>query len=205
MAREMAAPAPRRYYDPGSKLETVEVTVGQHVVLDRGGAALVTTLGSCVAACIRDPVAGIGGMNHFLLPQAPGAAPDGVSAAARYGSVAMERLINELLARGGQRGRLEVKLFGGADMGHGALRIGTQNCLFVRAFLAREGLAVAAQDLGGSLARRVHYYPMTGRVMRRLLRPDAVRRNLQVEAAYLRRLRAEPIEGEVELFEDDTP
>lgn len=125
---------------------------------------LITTLvGSCVAACICDPVRGVGGMNHFMLP---GAAPGWSSADAisnRYGGYAMENLIDGIIGAGGLRERLEVKLFGGGNMGRPTSTIGQQNVRFVEEFLKREKLPVVAACLLGEVARKVVYEPGTGR------------------------------------------
>src|SRR5262249_28254371 len=99
---------PRRYRDPMFGEEAIKVFPGEHYVSDRSDEMLVTILGSCVAACIRDPRAGVGGMNHFMLPESGsgGSGWDSASSSMRYGNVAMERLINDVLARGGMRKRL---------------------------------------------------------------------------------------------------
>jgi len=181
---------------------TLKVFLGQHQISDHPDDVLVTTLGSCVAACIRDPIAAIGGMNHFLLPEVPSGQQGVIDAATRYGSVAMELLINDILARGGRRSRLEVKVFGGAKVIETSLEIGLQNAQFVLEYVAREGLALAGHDLGGTEARRIHYFPASGRVLRRLLRAetlgDTVRRELQFRSV----LDQQPPTGEIELFED---
>ncbi|MEO7641790.1 MAG: chemotaxis protein CheD [Ramlibacter sp.] len=121
---------------------------------------LATTLGSCVAACIRDPVAGVGGMNHFLLPESPGA--EGL-VSLRYGAFAMELLINGLLNKGARRDRMEAKLFGGGRLSQGLEDIGGRNAVFAREFLEREGIRFSGGSLGGALARRVQYWPVSGR------------------------------------------
>ena len=125
---------------------------------------IVTVLGSCIAACIRDPIAQVGGMNHFMLPESDDGAWGAASASLRYGNFAMERLINDILCRGGHRSRLEIKVFGGARMIGNTALIGPQNADFVEAYLKDEGLPIAAAHLRGAHARRVHYFPLTGRV-----------------------------------------
>ncbi|EWY39823.1 chemotaxis protein CheD [Skermanella stibiiresistens SB22] len=189
------------YFHPAFQARAVKVLLGDHKISQRPDEMLVTTLGSCISACIRDPVLGLGGMNHFLLPEAPGGS-DGGSAAARYGGVAMERLINEILRRGGRRDRLEVKVFGGAKVIASSNPIGRRNAEFVLAFIAAEGLGLVAQDLGGMLARRIHYFPATGKVMRRLLRQEAVEDTIRGEMRFMSDLRNKPVEGDIELFGD---
>ena len=122
---------------------------------------LTTLLGSCVAACIRDPHAGVGGMNHFLLPGlAEGPAR---SRSESYGLYLMELLINGLLKQGGRRERLEAKLFGGARTVDGLSDIGAKNAKFAKDFLQMEGIAHSGGDLGGDKGRRIEYWPHTGR------------------------------------------
>ena len=191
------------YYHPHFDAHLIKVMLGQHRISARVDEMLVTTLGSCVAACIRDPVVGVGGMNHFLLPDVPEGTDDGASAAARYGSVAMELLINEILANGGRRSRLEVKVFGGAKVIESSLDIGAKNADFVLSYLRREGLALIGQDLGGMMARRIHYFPSTGRALRRVLRPEALSETVSQELSFMSTLRHKQIEGDVELFGDD--
>jgi len=130
---------------------------------------LTTVLGSCVAACLRDPVAGVGGMNHFMLPENHDT--HGVPASMRYGSYAMEVLINELLKAGAARERLQAKVFGGGAvldaMAHN--HIGARNADFVLDYLARETIPVHGHDLNGTYARRINYFPHDGRAMVRKL------------------------------------
>ena len=190
------------YFHPGFSAHAIKVLLGEHKITQRADEMLVTTLGSCIAACIRDPVLQLGGMNHFLLPQAPRGHDEGAAAAARYGGVAMERLINEILRRGGRRDRLEVKVFGGAKVIASSNPIGRHNAEFVLEFIKAEGLTLVGQDLGGMLARRVHYFPSTGRAMRRLLRKEAVPDTIQSEMRFMKDLRSKPVEGDIELFGD---
>ena len=154
----------RRYFDPILKVNVVQVFQGDFFVSTKPGEMLATVLGSCVASCIRDPVAQVGGMNHFLLPDKGGDNnPDlPFSASLRYGSYSMEQLINGVLAAGGRRERLEVKIFGGANVLAGLRGIGHQNADFVERYLKAEGFKVVAADLRGNLPRKVQYFPSTG-------------------------------------------
>jgi chemotaxis protein CheD len=138
---------------------------GQEATLDPD-VVLTTVLGSCVSACIRDPLAGVGGMNHFLVGE-PG--PASQADDERYGAFAMELLINALLTRGACRNRLEAKLFGGARMFDALSDIGAHNADFARRFLAAEGVLVVGASLGGTAARRVEYWPVSGRARQRLV------------------------------------
>jgi chemotaxis protein CheD len=177
---------------------TIKVDPGEYVVTARPEHVLVTVLGSCVAACIRDPVAQVGGMNHFMLPTSEQGEWAGVSASARYGNFAMEKLINDILARGGLRRRLEVKLFGGATM-VGDTRIGGGNVDFVEDYLRQERIQIIGRDLRGRHARRVRYAPVSGRAfMSTLPRQDqAICRR---EAEYASHQPAPDVAGAVELF-----
>ena len=191
------------YYNAQFQAHTLKVFLGHHLVSDRSDVMMVTTLGSCVAACVHDPAAAIGGMNHFLLPEVPESEDGGASAAARYGSVAMERLINELLSRGARRDRLEVKLFGGARVIDSSFDVGQSNARFALDYVRREGLKLVGQDLGGGSARRIHYFPNTGKALRKLLRPEALSETAHQELHFRSTLRQQPIEGDVELFGED--
>jgi len=152
-----------------------------------------TVLGSCVAACVRDPARGIGGMNHFMLPKPPSTDLDGASA--RYGVYALECLVNQILRRGGRRSELEVKVFGGGRVLRGGSDIGRNNIEFVRAFMRDEGMRIAAEDVGGQCARRIRYWPRTGRLL--LLQMPMDKTVVAVESKPLER---EPQAGSVELF-----
>jgi len=134
----------RRYRDPRFDAIAVKVFPGDHYVTAIADEMLVTILGSCVTACIRDPLAAVGGMNHFMLPEATGAGWDTASASMRYGNVAMERLINDILARGGARQRLEIKVFGGGNVMNGTTNIGHRNAEFVEQYLAGKPAAARA-------------------------------------------------------------
>ncbi|NPU11529.1 MULTISPECIES: chemoreceptor glutamine deamidase CheD [Bradyrhizobium] len=199
VSHELPARA-RRYLDKRFDAMVVKVLPGEHYVSGERQEMLVTILGSCVAACIHDPVAKVGGMNHFMLPEAFDDEWGHASAGMRYGNVAMERLINDVLTRGGTRRRLEVKVFGGANVLKGLSNIGHRNADFVEAYLTAENLPIAAHHLRGSQPRRIHYFPFSGRVMLlELPRSDryAVARE---ETSYNSKIQAKPVDGSVELF-----
>jgi chemotaxis protein CheD len=139
------------------------VIQGEFLVSDDPDLMLTTILGSCVAACVRDPVAGVGGMNHFLLPGEDGG--EGL----RYGVQSMELLVNALLRRGARRDRLEVKLFGGARLIDRLTDVGAQNAAFAERFVKDEGLHAAGGSLRGRQARRIQYWPVSGRARQILL------------------------------------
>jgi chemotaxis protein CheD len=128
---------------------------------------LVTVLGSCVAACIHDRTAGIGGMNHFMLPDDGSDASQSSSDSMRYGAYAMEVLINEMIKRGGRRERFEAKVFGGGAVlaGMTTINIGDRNSEFVRRYLALEKIRIVAEDLQGMYPRKVAFMARTGQAM----------------------------------------
>ena len=160
-------------------------------------------LGSCVAACIRDPGSGLGGMNHFMLPESvTGQWGDELSAAMRYGNFAMEALINAILKSGCMRRDLEIKLFGGASFTSGPSMIGQKNGDFALRYLKEEGLRVVASDLGGVFGRRIHYHPATGKVARLFLRGAGKDQVAAEERRYGAELRRKPVDGgDVQLFD----
>ena len=180
-------------------MKVIKIGPGEHYVTSEADELIVTVLGSCVAACIRDPLAGIGGMNHFMLPESKTGKWGLASANLRYGNFAMERLINDILKGGGNRGRLEIKVFGGAAMISNGAMIGHQNASFVEAYLKGERMPIAASHLRGESARRVDYAPLDGKVMMLELISDyeAVER---VESKFLKSLQRPPAYGSIELF-----
>lgn len=177
---------------PGKRVHVVQ---GEHHVTRDPETVLTTILGSCVAVCLRDTQSGIGGMNHFLLPEGKA---EGLDEGRRYGAYAMELLINEILRRGGKRENLEAKLFGGARMFGGLSDVGASNAAFAEKFLRDEGIPVVGSSLGGLSARRVQYWPTTGRAQQRVVTDTA-------EVAVLAEpVRPKPVpvedEGSLELF-----
>lgn len=190
-----------RYRDARLDREIVNIVVGGCVVTDDDDLVIATTLGSCVAACVYDPDARIGGMNHFLLPDAK---HDKLSASSRYGSAAMEQLINLLLKETRRRDRLRAKVFGGANVNTGnALRgstIGQRNVEFVMDYLATEGIPTVSWDVGGTAPRAIRFYPTTGRTQRRLIGDENVTEITRSEQKFMDTLKQSRIEGTVELF-----
>ncbi len=150
--------------DTPKPVRRIHVGQGEHHVTDDPQVMLSTILGSCVALCLRDATTGIGGMNHFLLPDGDGA---GTDAGRRYGAYAMEVLINDCIKRGAQRGRLEAKLFGGGRMFDSLRDVGRANADFAERFLRDEGIPLVGGSLRGMGGRRVQYWPATGRALQR--------------------------------------
>ena len=138
----------------------VYVVQGTYYVSAHAETSFSTVLGSCISVCLFDPVAAIGGMNHFLLPAGKGTDSGHI----RFGVNAMEKLINELLKSGAAKARLQAKLFGGARMSATISDIGRQNAAFAHSFLATEGIRITSESVGGLLARRVIFQPTTGHV-----------------------------------------
>src|SRR5215475_2685332 len=179
----------QRFWDPQVDRWTVKILPGEYYV-SRSDEAISTVLGSCISACVRDPVRNVGGMNHFMLPQDASIGPNNwldpaVGLATRYGSYAMESLVNDLLKLGAIRERLEVKVFGGGRVLSGMTDVGARNIAFVRNFLELEGYTIAAEDLGGTQPRKVVYFPTSGRVKMRRLRPVENRIISHHEQLYL--------------------
>jgi chemotaxis protein CheD len=194
---------PKGYFDPKFNAQALKVLPGEYLVTGND-VMLVTVLGSCVSACIRDPLAGVGGMNHFMLPDAEpeGRASSWGTESARYGGYAMEMLINDLLKHGASRSRLEVKVFGGGAVlaGFTVSNVGERNGRFVLDYLRNEGLSVSGQDLFDVCPRRVHYFPRTGKVMVKRLPSANDTEVLASESLYRSRLKESPTTGSVELF-----
>lgn len=173
---------------PHQQHRRINIVQGECHVSGETDLSITTLLGSCVAACINDPVARVGGMNHFLLP-----GEDTSSAlVARHGVHLMELLINGLLKQGAARHRLEAKLFGGARTMQGLGDFGAANGRFAQEFLRREGIALTGGSLGGETGRRIEFWPATGRARQKLVRTAEEPRSLMPAAL--------PPSGELELF-----
>jgi len=187
----------------------VVTTIHQGDCLVGGEADLTfsTILGSCVAACIRDIEARVGGMNHFLLAEPSGSARDRYGASARYGAFAMEQLINKVLTRGsGRKANLEIKIFGGGLINSALTDVGAKNIEFVREFLGNEGYVIASEDVGGSFARLVMFKPHSGRAFVKRLDSVAASSVAREELSIVGRRMAQafaprqPANDDIELF-----
>ena len=199
----------QRMWDSRAQCWIARVLPGEYYVT-RHDEAISTVLGSCISACIRDPALSVGGLNHFMLPEDSGERAGGesdrwldpiVGLSTRYGSHAMERLINALIKLGARRDRLEVKLFGAGRILASATEVGERNIEFVRNYLKTEGLNCAAEDLGDVVPRRVLYFPRTGRVRVKRLRSLQATSIVERESRYLGELAGANVGGDVELFE----
>ncbi len=177
-----------------SSSNVVGVVRGEYSVSNRPEVVLGTVLGSCVAACIWDEDLEIGGMNHFLLPEARSADAGNLS----HGSYAMELLINELMKNGAARHRLQAKLFGGANVIESRYAIGRMNAEFAHNYLAGENIPIVSESLGGEQGRRIRFWPTTGRVQMRLLNKEDA---MEVDRSIVQAPPPAPVDtGEVELF-----
>lgn len=190
------------YYDRTFDCEAAKILPGEYYCTGRD-MLIVTVLGSCVSACIRDRVSGIGGMNHFMLPDSGAADSNSpISASMRYGTYAMEVLINQLLKAGARRENLEAKVFGGGNVlrGFTTINVGERNAQFVRSYLRAENMRVTAEDLNDIYPRKVYFFPRTGKVLVKKLKQTHNDTLAQREQAYASRLTTSAVSGDVELF-----
>lgn len=191
-----------RYWDTKHNIYAAKIIQGEFYV-SINNELITTVLGSCVSACVRDKKLGIGGMNHFMLPGVAKKDPwrnSPVNIAAIYGTVAMERLINAILAHGGMRENLEAKLFGGGRVLDITTDVGKDNIDFVHHYLVNEKIKVVAEDLGGTHPRKVMYYPSTGRAfVKKLLKLHNDTFFIR-EKKYIDELKKQPVKPDVELF-----
>ena len=194
--------APNIYFDHQHNTEAAKILPGEYYVTGRD-MALVTVLGSCVCACIRDKVSGIGGMNHFMLPDAGQDQRNPLGESARYGAYAMEMLINQLLKMGAKRSNFEVKVFGGGAVlrGFTVTNVGERNAEFVLKFLRTENIAIAAQDLLDIYPRKVYFFPNSGLVRVKKLKQVHNDTIINRESEYKARLHYAKVEGDVEFFD----
>ncbi len=194
-----------RYWDRRNEIHAAKILPGEYYVTKKNE-AVVTVLGSCVSACIRDKIKGIGGMNHFMLPVGDKdnrVMLDKVGNAARYGNFAMEQLINTILSNGGNRKNLEVKLFGGGKVldGMDQIDVGNKNVSFIRGYVILEGLKVAAEDLGDIYPRKIMYFPQSGKVWLKKLHKVDNKTIATRENRYKVEIQHQPVESDIELFD----
>lgn len=149
------------YADHHFQYDAVKVLPGEYYV--SGDDLLIqTVLGSCIAACIWDGKVRVGGMNHFMLPDGEGSDGSG-----RYGSYAMELLINEMLKLGARRETMQAKVFGGGAVmaGFTTMNVGERNTKFVLDYLATERIPIVSQDVMDIHPRKVCFFPVTGKAL----------------------------------------
>ena len=193
--------APNHYFDSHFNIDAAKILPGEYYVTGRD-MLLVTVLGSCVSACIRDRSSGIGGMNHFMLPHGGQDENSPLSTSARYGSYAMEVLINQLLKLGAKRNNLEAKVFGGGNVlrGFTVANVGQRNANYVLEYLDTENIRIVSQDLLDIYPRKVYFFPQSGRVLVKKLKSAHNDTIIEREKEYGSRLDHAKVEGEVELF-----
>ncbi len=183
------------FYDTHFKSEAVKVLPGEYYV-DNQDLLILTTLGSCIAACLWDRNARVGGMNHFMLPE-------GVGDSGRYGSYAMELLINEMLKRGASRSGMEAKVFGGGQVVSGmtTMNVGERNTSFVLDYLKTERIPVVSKDVLDIYPRKVCFLPASGKAMvKRLAAASTDALVAQDRVAVERAIKSSSCGGSVDLF-----
>jgi chemotaxis protein CheD len=183
------------FYDAHFKNDAVKILPGEYFVHNED-MLIMTTLGSCIAACIYDRQAKVGGMNHFMLP-------DGAGDSGRYGSYAMELLINEMMKRGASRMTMEAKVFGGGQVVSGmtTMNVGERNTNFVMDYLKTERIPIVSKDVLDVYPRKVCFLPGSGKAMVKRLAPTNTDALLaQDRAAAQRAVPAATGGGSVDLF-----
>lgn len=193
-----------RYWDKMNDCYAAKILPGEYYVTVHDE-LITTVLGSCVSACIRDKVFGIGGMNHFMLPANKGddvSSFGGAGESTRYGNFAMEQMINDILKNGGRRKNLEIKVFGGGKVlkNMSTLDIGQKNIDFIMRYIRDESLKLTAEDLGDVYPRKVIFFPVSGKVRVKKLRSMHNNTIIEREKTYIKTIAQAPSSGEIELF-----
>lgn len=194
----------KRFRERKLNMDMVKILPGEYYVT-RSDEIIATVLGSCISVCICDKKMGIGGMNHFMLPENKKGDDDEwkynqIDKAARYGADAMEHLVNDILKNGGRKKHFEVKITGGGRIMTNMNDIGRKNIDFIQDYLRTEGYTTASEDIGNIYPRKVRFFPRTGKlqVMKlRSLHNDTI---VKREDDYQQKLKIEPDSGDVELF-----
>lgn len=195
----------KKFWDNRFQRHALVILPGEfHVSSDNE--VIVTTLGSCVSACIRDRVTGLGGMNHFMLPKDISASStnvknwmfDNENKSARYGSVAMELLINTIIKMGGSRLNLEAKIFGGSLLAAGQSvgnRVGDKNVAFVKEYLAMEKIPITDEDVSNPWPMKIYYIPANGESYVQRLRSLANQEVSNRERQYSSSIEQQEVKG----------
>ncbi len=197
----------KRFWDAKNDIFTAKILPGEYYVT-RNDEAIITVLGSCVSACITDRVNGIGGMNHFMLPRDNNIPPtklghwhaNDIAASTRYGNVAMEHLINDILKNGGCKENLEIKIFGGGQILNEATDVGRRNIAFINDYISTEGLKLISGDVADIYPRKVRYFLPEGRAQVKKLKSLHTDKVVEREKSYMNRLSVEAGAGSTELF-----
>lgn len=194
----------KRRWDKDNNIASARILPGEYYVTT-ADEMITTVLGSCISACIRDRELGIGGMNHFMLPETnkqklSAGSEQVVGNATRYGNYAMEHLINDILANGGKRKNLEVKLFGGGKILPSLGDVGQNNIDFALDYVDTEALLLVSQDLGDIYPRKVIYFPKTGKVKMKKVKDLHNETIVSREKEYRTTIKDEPVVSDIELF-----
>lgn len=184
----------KKYYDKVNNCNTAKLLPGEFYVTTQQE-MITTVLGSCVSACVYDPMRKIGGMNHFMLPGSESG--DG---SARYGLFAMESLVNEILKLGCRKSDLKAKLFGGGQIIEKMTDVGQKNIRFAKTFLFSEGIPLESHDLGLIYPRKVNFFPLTGKAMVKRLQTLHNTTIEDREREYAATLNKAPVSGDIDLF-----
>ena len=193
-----------RFHNREHDMDMAKILPGEFYVT-KSNEIIATVLGSCVSVCLRDTKLGIGGMNHFMLPENKKRGDDNwkynrIDKAARYGADAMEHLINEILKHGGKKNNFEFKLCGGGRIMAAMADIGKKNIDFIKRYLDMEGYGIASEDLGSIYPRKVRYFPLTGKLQIMKLRSLHNDTIIKREVDYQEELKIAPVAGDIELF-----
>ena len=190
----------RKYYDAALNKNIVKISPGEYYITDQDE-VITTVLGSCISACIRDVRIGIGGMNHFMiLVRCKHTSHPESDLDMRYGTFAMEHLINDIYKFGGVRKNLEIKLFGAGNVLSSGGDVGQKNIEFIKNFIHTEGYTVTSEDLGGNHPRKINYYPLTGKVMMKKVMSDNVQDICKQEEKLQNQVEKTKVTGEIDLF-----
>jgi chemotaxis protein CheD len=181
----------------------VVIQPGEYYVTDKDE-IIATVLGSCISVCLKDEINGIGGMNHFMLPGDFRSIDVFDSQSGRYGMYAMELVIGDIIKLGGDRGGLTAKVFGGGhvlnSLPNTSQAVPQANIVFVRSFLAMEGIKIINSDVGGQCGRKVLYMPALGKAFIKRLAPLVDDRLADRERSYKKTLQREADEEDITLF-----
>lgn len=163
-----------RKFDEKLKADIMTIFAGE-LYISTKGEVISTVLGSCISVCMYDPLKGVGGMNHFMLPESSSLAGSHYSRdklsrehltenSMKYGITAMEILIRELQKKGALRVNLRAKIFGGGNvitkMTHEP-SVGDKNIGFARAYLKMEGIKIESENVGNTFGRKIFF--LTGK------------------------------------------
>ncbi len=194
-----------RYWDKTHNSFAAKILPGEYYVTNQDE-IITTVLGSCVSACVRDKVFGIGGMNHFMLPKTSANMSHHIqqggswSEATRYGSYAMEMMLNDILKHGGRRENLEIKIFGGGRIISNMTDVGRRNVEFIQEYIRNENLNLVSQDTGDIYPRKVVFHPLSGKVKVKRLKSMHNDTLIRREENYQHQIEDKPVAGDIELF-----